>query len=135
MICAHTIILFVLPSIALMEDQVRLIKEHGLNALALILDTTSNNPNMWKDIETGINSAVLAMLEILFELYSQFWLNTICIRTNVFCQQLAYIAIDEAHLIGGWRDFCAKYSNLSILQTVIPNVSIITMSATFTSSI
>ena len=105
----HAIVLVVSPTIALMEDQVRSIKERGLNALALTSDTTSNNPNVWKDIEVGVYSVVLAAPEMLFESHSRFWLSTIRNRINVFCQRLACIAVDEAHLIWGWREFRAEY--------------------------
>lgn len=40
------IVLVVSPTIALMEDQVRAIKERGLKAVALTSDTTSNDQNV-----------------------------------------------------------------------------------------
>lgn len=72
---------------------------------------------------------------MLFDPHSRFWLSTICNRSNAFCRQLACVAVDEAHLIWGWREFRAQYSNVGILQTVFPKVPIMAMSATFTPNI
>lgn len=70
MICLHAIVLVVSPTIALIEDQIKSIKNRGLNALALISDTTNNNLNVWKDFETGVYLVVLAAPEMLFEPHS-----------------------------------------------------------------
>ena len=63
---------------------------------------------IWKNIEEGVYSVVLVSPEIFFQPTSIFWLSIMRERSNIFCQQLACIAVDETHLIGGWREFCKE---------------------------
>ena len=53
-------------------------------------------------------------------------------RSNVFYCQLACIAVDEAHLICGWREFCKELGNVGILRSIFPKVPIIAISVMMT---
>ncbi len=88
--------------------------------------------NVWKNIGESVYLVVLALPEILFQPTSMFWLSVMRDRSNTFCCKLACIAIDEAHLMWGWREFRKEFSNIGILQSVFPKVLIMAVSATMT---
>ena len=55
-------------------------------------------------------------------------------RSNSFCRRLACIAVDEAHLMWGWRQFRKEFNNVAILRLVFPKVPIMAVSATMTTN-
>lgn len=105
----------------------RLIKENRLETITILLDTTSNNQNIWKDIKISAYLFILAMPEMLLKPYSQFWVSIIYNKANWFCQQLTYIAVNKVYLIWSWREFCFQYNNVKILHIVFLRVVILTI--------
>ena len=71
--------------------------------------------NVWKNIRKNVYSVVLALPEIFFSPTSIFWLSVMKDRSNTLCHWLAYIAVDEAHLMWDWREFYKKFNNIRIL--------------------
>lgn len=53
-------------------------------------------------------------------------------KFNIFCCQLACIAIDGAHLMWAWREFYKEYSNIEILWWIFLKVPIIAILAIIT---
>lgn len=73
-----------MPIIALMENQIRLVKARKISAMALISDTTSKDESEWKNMKASISSIILTTLKILFDLHLQFWLVIINNKFNTF---------------------------------------------------
>ena len=99
------IVLTITPTIALIEDQERELKQRGVSALALTAAAVKADPNIWKRLEQEDYSVIFAFSEIVLAPQSHFWKHTIGRKGNEFCRRLACIAVDEAHLIWGWREF------------------------------
>ena len=94
-----------MPTLALMEDQLQSIKKQGTSVITLTSDTIAADPQVWKRIEAGAYSIVFASPKVLLQYASIFMLRTVQERSSVFTKRLACIAVDEAHLIWGWRTF------------------------------
>lgn len=101
----NTIILVISPTLALMDDQVRHLAEKGVSTIALTAKLTVEDADLWKRVEDGDYSIVLASPEILLRDGSHFWQVTIRNKGNRFYKQLAAIIVDECHLIWDWREF------------------------------
>ena len=120
LIQANAVVLVVLSTIALMCDQVcftiystmmsrismlivssqhEYITQLGISAVALMAETTHDDPDVWSDIEKGRYLVVLASPKIVLSNGSVFWLQTTQQKENMFCRWLACIAVDEAYLI------------------------------------
>ena len=56
-------------------------------------------------------------------------------RSSYFCKNLACIAIDEGHLIWGWREFCKEYHMIRHIKDIFPQVPMMVLSATITPSV
>ena len=61
----RVIVLTITPTIALMEDQKRKLKQRGVSALALTAASVKANPNIWKRLEQGEYSVNYASPEIV----------------------------------------------------------------------
>lgn len=78
---------------------------------------------------------MLASPEILLNNNSHFWLVTVRNKSSAFCRQLACVAVDEAHLLWGWREFRQEYGNIGRLRMLFAHVPIIALSATITRNV
>ena len=105
-----------------------------ISIIALTSKNAAIDKKIWKNIGKSVYSVVLASLEILFQPTSMFWLSIMRERSNAFCRRLACIAVDEAHLMWGWREFRKEFSNVGILRSVFPKVPIMAVSATMTTN-
>ena len=74
-------------------------QKKGINIVALTSKNATIDKEIWKNVGGGVYSVVLASPEIFFQLTSMFWLSIIREISNAFCQQLACITVDQAHLI------------------------------------
>lgn len=119
-IITREIVLVVLPTIVLMEDQVgcllipvshvsfaKLVAKRdyllGLNitAVAFTITTIERNPQVWKRVDRSNYSVVFALPKILLGVQSHFWLQTVRVQDHGFCRQLVCIVVDEVHLVWG----------------------------------
>ena len=113
------------PLIALMEDQVKGLKEKNIKA------TT---------ITSGLSEDEIITLfdTIRFGNYKFLYISPERLQSKFIQQKIAQlnvnlIAIDEAHCISEWgHDFRPAYKNISILKELQPNVNIIALTATAT---
>ena len=60
----NTIVLVIMPTLALMKDQLQSIKKQGTSVIALMSDTIAADPQVWKWIKAGAYSIILASLEV-----------------------------------------------------------------------
>lgn len=123
------IVLVVSPLIALMENQVSILKSQGIPAEYLSsTQKVATKEKIYDDIDSG--KPILRLLYVTPEL----------IATNGFMTKLKkvhsrgllnLIAIDEAHCISSWgHDFRSSYRKLSILRSCLPGVPILALTAT-----
>lgn len=111
------------------------IRAMGISAIALTAEAVNNDPSIWKEITAGLYSVILASPEILLGHNSYFWKSIVREPGNPFCKRLACIAVDEAHLVWGWREFRKEYQNLNKLRSFFPEVPIMALSATMTRNV
>lgn len=84
------------------------------------------------EVPTVVYLVVIALSKMLFEPDFLFWRSILRRKSIPFSQRLFCIAVDKAHLIWGWREFCKNYSNIGILQAIYPRIPIMALSATLT---
>ena len=129
--------LFILLLSRLVSDDILVLynTKKKISIIALTSGNAAIDKNIQKNIREGIYSVVLALPKTFFQLTSMFWLSIMREKSNIFCHQLAYIAIDWAHLIWVWRKFYKEFSNIRILKLLFSKVPIMTISATITPNI
>ncbi len=135
LIIKDAIVLVVMPTLALINDQLQWIEKHGISVVALTSNMIAANPRVWKQVETGDFSVILASPEILLQYASVFLFRTVCNRSSLFTKRLACIAIDEAHLVWRWRIFRKEYAALGTLRHCFPKVPIMALFATITPNV
>lgn len=113
-----------------MKDQLWNIEKQDTFVITLMSNTIAADPQVWKRIKTGAYSIVLAFPEVLLQYTSIFILYTVWDRSSAFTKRLAYIAIDEVHLIWGWKTFRKKYAELATLRHCFSKVLIMAFSTT-----
>lgn len=118
--------LVISPLIALMHDQVEQLKLKGIKAAALTSEFSSRQSETI--LENAANDPNFKLLYIAPER----------IKARGFIERLkhipvSFIAVDEAHCISQWGyDFRPSYLEISKLKTVLPDISIIALTATAT---
>lgn len=131
----NAIVLVVMPTLALMENQLQAIEKHGTSVVALTSDAIAADPQVWKRVEARAYSIVLASPEVLLQYASVFLLRTIRDRSSAFTKRLACITVDEAHLIWGWRTFRKEYATLGTLRHCFSKVPMMALFATVTPNV
>ena len=74
-------------------------EKHGISVIALTANAIAADPEVWKKVEIENYSVILILPEVLLQYASIFLLCKVWNRGSVFTKRLAYIAVDEAHLI------------------------------------
>ncbi len=110
-------------------------QKKGISVIIQISRNAAMDKNNEKNIKEIVYLVVLALLQIFFQPTSMFWLSIIRERSNTFCHWLLCIAIDEAHLMWGWKKFCKEFSNIRNFQLVFLKVPIIAIAVTMTPNI
>jgi len=117
--------LVVSPLIALMQDQVRALREVGVDADFL---NSSQTPGEQRDVITRLQQGTLQLLYVAPE-------RLVSDRTRALLgdAQLSLIAIDEAHCVSQWgHDFRHDYLTLNELGSLFPGVPRMALTATAT---
>jgi len=111
------------PLIALMEDQVRALKQNGINAV-YINSTLANTEKrqIINDIENGKVDMLYVSPELMFSERFYRWLQ----KTKI-----SLFAIDESHCLSQWgHNFRSDYIQLEKLKTDFPNIPRVALTAT-----
>ncbi len=117
--------LIISPLIALMQDQVRALKELGIAAEFL---NSSLTPARQREVINELRAGNIALLYIAPERLVQ-------TETQIMLRGLSVsmIAIDEAHCVSQWgHDFRQDYLSLDQLATIFPGVPRMALTATAT---
>ena len=120
------ICLVVSPLIALMNDQVRNLRDRGIPALAVYSGMT------YREIDIALDNAIYGDYKFLYvspeRLHSDLFMARLA-RMNV-CQ----LVVDEAHCISQWGyDFRPDYLQIAAIRTVVgPDVPVVALTATAT---
>ncbi|MBD3610626.1 MAG: DNA helicase RecQ [Gammaproteobacteria bacterium] len=111
------------PLIALMQDQVDALRQHGVHAAYL---NSSLSTEQVYEVESALRQGTIELLYVAPE-------RLMLPRTLELFQQLSIslFAIDEAHCVSQWgHDFRPEYIQLSILHQRFPGVPRIALTAT-----
>lgn len=108
------------PLIALMQDQVDMLKQSGVRAAAL--NSQSDNAHVYKHLMAG-------ELDIVYLSPERIMLDG---TLNALKQiPLSLIAVDEAHCISQWgHDFRPEYTQLKAIVETLPHVPVMALTAT-----
>lgn len=116
------------PLIALMQDQVKTLKNKGIKAAALTSGMTR------KEIDIILDNAKFGGLDFLY--VSPERLKTDIFKVRFKQMTVSLIAIDEAHCISEWgHDFRPPYKEIKDLREIHPNVPMIAVTATATKQV
>lgn len=119
------ICLVISPLIALMQDQVKNLKEKGINAYAI------NSGNSRREIDIILDNAKFGEVDFLY--VSPERLKTDLFLARFKQMKVGLIAIDEAHCISQWgHDFRPPYLEIHELREIHPETPIIAVTATAT---
>lgn len=117
--------LVVSPLIALMQDQVKNLKQKGLKAAAI----TSGMSR--REIDIILDNAKFGGLDFLY--VSPERLKTDLFITRFKQMKISLIAIDEAHCVSEWgHDFRPPYKEIHALREIHENAPMIALTATAT---
>lgn len=117
--------LVVSPLIALMNDQVKNLKQKGISAVAI---TSSMN---YREIDIALSNAALGHVEFLY-------VSPERLQSEKFRQQISHlpitlIAVDEAHCISQWGyDFRPSYLQVVEIREYFPQIQVIAVTASAT---
>ncbi|MER3434150.1 MAG: DNA helicase RecQ [Leptolyngbya sp. ERB_1_1] len=124
------LMIVVSPLIALMQDQVELLRDNGIAATFLnsSLSAEERRSRGRAVMEGRIKLLYVAPERLLSEDFLQGVMPHITERVGV-----SAFAIDEAHCVSEWgHDFRPEYRQLNILRSRYPNIPIIALTATAT---
>ena len=117
--------LVITPLIALMKDQVRILREHGIKAAA---------------IHTGMKrEEIIAVMEnCIFGGYKFLYVSPERLSSELFRTKLRHLnicllTVDESHCISQWGyDFRPSYLNIADIRKELPSVPVLALTATAT---
>ncbi|MBR5934914.1 MAG: RecQ family ATP-dependent DNA helicase [Bacteroidaceae bacterium] len=117
--------LVITPLIALMKDQVRILREHGIKAAA---------------IHTGMKrEEIIAVMEnCIFGGYKFLYVSPERLSSDLFRTKLRHLnicllTVDESHCISQWGyDFRPSYLNIADIRKELPGVPVLALTATAT---
>ncbi len=113
------------PLVALMRDQVNVLKSKNIKAIAL----TSGIP--YQEIDTLLDNCIYGNYKFLY--LSPERLQQELVRDRIKQMNVNLIAVDEAHCISQWgNDFRPAYKNINDLRELIPSVNVIALTASAT---
>ncbi|GAB3015702.1 ATP-dependent DNA helicase RecQ [Niabella terrae] len=117
--------LVVSPLIALMQDQVRQLRQK--NITALMISTGMSRAEITSVLETACRS------NCKFLYVSPERLDTALFRSYLEALDIRLIAVDEAHCISQWGyDFRPAYLRIAALRTELPGIPLIALTASAT---
>jgi ATP-dependent DNA helicase RecQ len=122
------ICLVVTPLIALMQDQVKQLKQRGIPAVAVHAGMHH------REIDITLDNCVYGQLKFLY--LSPERLQTELFKARVKKMKVNLVAIDEAHCISQWGyDFRPPYLKIAELRSIHPDVPFIALTASATAQV
>ncbi len=120
--------LVISPLIALMQDQVRTLKDLGISA------TYINSSLSRREIDRKLQMAMDGKFRFLYLAPER--LNTEIFKARLGRMDVRLIAVDEAHCISQWGyDFRPSYLRIIELRECLPKIPIIALTATATPAV
>lgn len=120
--------LVISPLIALMEDQVMLLKKRGIRAEAIHSGMTRN------EIDVLLDNCVYGNVKLLY-------LSPERVQTEIFIERfkrmnVSFVAIDEAHCISQWGyDFRPPYLKIASIREIKPEIPFLALTASATAEV
>lgn len=122
------ICLVITPLIALMQDQVKQLKQRGIPAVAVHAGMHH------REIDITLDNCVYGQQKFLY--LSPERLQTDLFKERVKKMKVSLVAIDEAHCISQWGyDFRPPYLQIADLREVHPNIPFIALTASATENV
>jgi ATP-dependent DNA helicase RecQ len=119
------LVLVVSPLIALMEDQVKNLKDKGIKAMYF-----QSNPKSIP-ISQQIDNCIHGNYKVVY-ISPERLIQKPIIQQLSFAK-ISFLAVDEAHCISEWgHDFRPAYRKINILRTVFPDLPVLALTATAT---
>lgn len=117
--------LVISPLIALMQDQVKNLREKGINAQAIFAGMT------YREIDILLDNVIYGKVSFLY-------VSPERLKTKLFVERLkkmslGLLVVDEAHCISEWgHDFRPSYLDVHLVREIHPKTPIIALTATAT---
>ncbi len=122
------ICIVVSPLIALIENQVQVLKQKGIKTIGL----TGSIPQ--REMDALLDNCIHGNYKFLY--LSPERLHQSMVRERIQQMPVNFIAIDEAHCISEWgHDFRPAYRKCSILRELHPSIPMIALTATATKKV
>lgn len=122
------ICLVITPLIALMQDQVKQLKQRGIAAVAVHAGMHH------REIDITLDNCIYGQQKFLY--LSPERLQTELFKERVKKMKVCLVAIDEAHCISQWGyDFRPPYLQIAELRDVLPNIPFIALTASATKQV
>ncbi|MDR2585481.1 MAG: RecQ family ATP-dependent DNA helicase [Prevotellaceae bacterium] len=119
------ICLVITPLIALMKDQVENLKAKNIRAIAIHSGMTA------QEIDIAFDNALYGNYKFVY--LSPERLHTDLFKMRLAKMEVSMVVVDEAHCISQWGyDFRPAYLQIATLRELIPNISIVALTATAT---
>ncbi|XP_076023461.1 ATP-dependent DNA helicase Q1 isoform X2 [Genypterus blacodes] len=134
-LCSKGFTLVVTPLVSLMEDQIMYLKSIDVSAVMLNASSTKEHAKM---VMAGMvdQKDPFKLLYVTPEKIAKSKLLMSRLEKAYNANQLSRIAVDEVHCCSQWgHDFRPDYKTLGILKRQFPNVPLIGLTATATSSV
>jgi len=113
------------PLIALMKNQVQILKTKGIKAIAL------TNDYNYEDVSIMLDNCIYGNYKFLY--LSPERLQNEIVQERIKQMNVNLIAVDEAHCISQWgNDFRPAYKNITLLRELQPSVNVIALTASAT---
>lgn len=113
------------PLIALMKDQVRNLRDHGIKAIAIYSGMTR------EEIIIALENCIFGNYKFLY--ISPERLDTEIFRIKLRSMKVSMITVDESHCISQWGyDFRPAYLKISEIRNLLPGVPVLALTATAT---
>lgn len=113
------------PLIALINDQIKSLKEKGIEAMTIPSKSSID------DIIRLFDNIRIKKIKLLY--MSPERLSQSIIQEKLKQLKVSFIAVDEAHCISQWgHDFRPAYSKISLLRELLPNIPFLAVTATAT---
>lgn len=134
-VCSDGFTLVVTPLVSLMEDQLMYLKKLDVSAVTLNASSSKEHAKMVMGGMTDSN-APFKLLYVTPEKIAKSKLLMSRLEKAYQAGRLSRIAVDEVHCCSQWgHDFRPDYKLLGILKRQFPNVPLLGLTATATSSV